>query len=506
MADSSKKARINAAVSILSQVVTLILGMLIPKIILTSYGSDANGLTNTISQIFTYLALLETGISSSAKNALYKPIRNDDRNGISYWVSLARRYYRKICRIYFLIIVGLSFLIPFFLKSNVDYWTIVFYFFFEGLTSVVSFYFLNSWTCFLSAKGDNYLINVISLVTRLLMYGVKIALSIAGVNIALVQVGYFVISLVQVLIYALFMKKQYGWINYNESPKGAKLPDKNSYLLTEIAWTVFSSTDMIILSFFVSTKLSSVYSIYNMVFVAINGLFNALFVSLSYNLGHSFVADKSRYKKLHDLFNSLFLGGVTALLCVTYFLILPFVKIYTSGINDIDYIYEWLPLLFCMVQLLSWCRHIASYISGVAGYAKPTAIASVAETIINIFLSVLLVNVWGIYGVLIATVIALLPKVVFLNYQCDSKILNRSPSKTVKIIAVNVAIFGLTVFLKRFISLPIEDFYSFCLAGAIMTALYVPTTFVLNCLVNKDLLTLFLEYIKKHKLLGARKG
>ena len=44
------------------------------------------------------------------------------------------------------------------------------------------------------------------------------------------------------------------------------LKDRNSYILTEICWTIFSSTDMIVLSTFVSTQISSVYGIYNMIF------------------------------------------------------------------------------------------------------------------------------------------------------------------------------------------------------------------------------------------------
>ena len=60
-----------------SQLMILVLGLIVPRIILVNYGSDTNGLTNTIVQIFTYLALLQSGISQAAKNALYKPIKHN---------------------------------------------------------------------------------------------------------------------------------------------------------------------------------------------------------------------------------------------------------------------------------------------------------------------------------------------------------------------------------------------------------------------------------------------
>ncbi len=65
--------------------------------------------------------------------------------------------------------------------------------------------------------------------------------------------------MLQLMLYAQYMKKHYGWIDYHRAPQNAKLPDRNAYILTEIAWTIFSSTDMIVLSMFVSTALSSVY-------------------------------------------------------------------------------------------------------------------------------------------------------------------------------------------------------------------------------------------------------
>ena len=96
----NKKAIKNFVVGLLSQVIILILGLIVPRIILTHYGSDTNGLMNTITQIFTYMALLEAGISQASRNALYKHIINDNRDEISVVMSASRRYYRKISYIY----------------------------------------------------------------------------------------------------------------------------------------------------------------------------------------------------------------------------------------------------------------------------------------------------------------------------------------------------------------------------------------------------------------------
>lgn len=489
----------NFVVSVISQVIILLLGLIVPRIILTHYGSDTNGLMNTITQIFTYMALLEAGISQASRNALYRPIINKDKTEISIVMSASRRYYRKISYFYLLAVILLAVIVPFVLKTQVDYWTIFFFVLFEGLTSVVSFYFINTWTCFLRANGQTYIYNAVSLLNKVLCYGVRIILALYSINISFIQVGYFAVSLIQLGIYYVYMHKKYGWIEYKTAPKDYKLADRNSYIITEIAWTAFSSTDLIILSIFVSTSLSSVYSTYNMIFVALNGLLNSVYSALNYNLGQTFHADPERYKKLHDSFNSIFIGGMTALICVAYWLTLPFVSLYTEGVTDVNYIYRWLPIFFCLVQLLSWSRYVAGNLSGIGGYAKQTSYVSLIEAGINIIGSLILVQFFDIMGVLIATVVALPLKVVYLNYIADKKIMKRSPWKTISIIGINYAIFAATVLIKELaVDLPIQNYWQFILAGCILALIYGLIVFGLNLLVNRNLLSMFKTLRKKH--------
>ncbi len=496
---NTKKTILNFVISIGSQLIILVMGLVIPRIVLIHYGSDTNGLISTITQIFTYMALLEAGISASAKNALYKPIKENDRKGISFYMSAAQRYYRKISVIYFIGIVVLSVLIPFVLKTEVNYLTIMFYTFFEGLTSVVSFYFINTWTCFLGASGKNYIVITISLLTKILCNTVRIVLSLFNINIAFIQIGYFVVSLITLFIYRTYMRRQYGWIDYSAASKDVKLVDRNAYVVTEIAWTVFSSTDMIVLSIFVSTSLSSVYSIYNMVFVAINGLLNAAYSAIYYNLGHAYVEGGEQYKKMHDIFHSFFLAAMTILMCVTYLLIIPFIRLYTTGITDINYIYKWLPLLFCLIQMLSWSRYIAGNLSGVAGYAKQTSYVSLIEAIINIILSIILVNFFGITGVLLATVLALPLKVIYLNWLAEKKIMKRSPLKTLLTIGVNYSIFILTVIIAPLLEFRIDKYSIFFLYGFILLIVYVIIVFGANCIINRDLMRMPKFFLKHNR-------
>lgn len=483
-----KKLFANLGMSMISQTVILVLGFVIPRIIMQSYGSDTNGLTSTITQIFTYMALLEAGISQATRNKLFKPIKEDNKEEISYWMSVSRRYFRRISAVYFAIVLVLAVLLPLVLNTSVGYWTIAFYIFFEGLTSVVSFYFINTWVSFLNSKGDTYVVNALTLLNKVLCYGVKIVLALFGFNIALIQIGYFLVSVLQVILYYMYMKKKYGWINYSLSVKNAVLPDRKSYIIIEIAWTIFSSTDMILLSIFVSTQLASVYSVYNLPIVALNGLLNAVYCALNYNLGISYHEDIEKYKKVHDMFNSVFIGAMTILMSVTYVLLIPFVKLYTKGVTDINYVYPMLPLLFCMVQLLSWNRFVSGNLFGVAGKIKSVEKISIIEALIKLILSIILIVSHGIVGALIATVVALPIKVIYCNYVADKVILKRPIVKTISILGVNWLLFAIVVVINPFLNLNIDSYLSFALYGGIVFVVISMISVLLNAIVNKDLL------------------
>ena len=148
------------------QLVIIVLGIIIPKIMIVNYGSDINGLLSTVTQIFTYMALLEAGIGQAARNALYKPISQGDKSGISCIASIAQRYFRKITLYYGMGVIFLSILLPFVIKTNVTQSTILFVVFFEGISGVISFYFIETQTIILAADGRGYVNNGVNVINK----------------------------------------------------------------------------------------------------------------------------------------------------------------------------------------------------------------------------------------------------------------------------------------------------------------------------------------------------
>lgn len=493
----NKKAAKNVITGFGGQFIIIVLGIIIPRMMIGSYGSDVNGLLSTIGQIFTYMALLEAGIGQAARNALYKPISEKNNEGISYVVSVAQRYYGRVTVWYGIAVIIFALVAPLLIKTNVDYLTVTMIVLFEGMSGVINFYFIQTKTTVLAADGKSYINNGINVVNKVVSYSVKIVMAAFGLNIIFLQLVYFIITVVKSVFYKIYFKSHYSWIDYNIAPKTAKLKDRSSYIITEIAWTMFSSTDMIVLSMFVNTTASSIYGVYNMVFSNINVLLNTVYMSVNYMLGQTYYKDREKYIQLHDSFSSIFFGAMTVFMSVAYILIIPFIRLYTNGIADADYINPSLPILFCLVQIISWSRYIPGNLTAVAGFVKQTSRISLVEAFINITFSIILVRKYGISGVLFATVIALPLKVVYCIYLSEKVILKRSVMKSILILGANYTVFLIAVIFEKTVSLNIESWFGFFGIGFLLASIFLILGAVLNIIVNRECLKIVKTWLMK---------
>ena len=229
-------AKRNAVTGLITQLIIIALGLIVPRIMITNYGSDTNGLTNTLTQIFSYIALLEAGIGQSTRNALYKPITENDRDGVCKILSVSRKYYWKITKYYAAIVVAMALLLPFILKTNLSAKTVFAVVFFEGMSGVVRFMFTENWMQLLTAEGKGYVQANITLMGRLLTYGIKIVLACMKINIVAIQFGFFCVSLIQLAVYKIYIDKNYSWIKYDiKACDETELPDKNAAALRVMA-------------------------------------------------------------------------------------------------------------------------------------------------------------------------------------------------------------------------------------------------------------------------------
>ena len=110
----------------------------------------------------------------------------------------------------------------------------------------------------------------------------------------------------------------------------------------------------------------------------------------------------------------------------TLILIVPFITVYTKGINDANYIRPLFGYLMVISEFLWAIRLPYSSVTLAAGHFKETRIGAWVEAISNIVISLILVIKFGIIGVAIGTLIAMLIRTIEFIYHTNKYILERN--------------------------------------------------------------------------------
>lgn len=221
---NSKKSLTNILSNILRQVLTLGLGIFIPRLVLVNLGSESSGLLNSINQILAYITLLEAGVGTASLQALYGPVANQDHLSVSSIMSATNRFYKRTGTIYFLVVLFLSFLFPLTLDTELSYRSVMLVVFFSGMPGVINYYFQGKFKILLQAEGKEYIVTNMMTIVHLATNIAKIILLLNGFDVVALQFMYLLFSLMQMIYISLYMRRHYKWLNLRAEPNFKALP------------------------------------------------------------------------------------------------------------------------------------------------------------------------------------------------------------------------------------------------------------------------------------------
>lgn len=457
--NSGKKIKYNFLLGIASEFLSIVLGILIPRFILTSYGSETNGLLSSVTQIYSYIGLLEAGIGVATVQALYKTIGSQDRDKTNAVLAATNRYYHRTGIVYMLAILAFSVIYPLVVLSSIPTITVILVIVFNGIGSVISYFFQGKYLLLLQAEGKNYIKTALNMATNVFKNVAKIVLMALGCDVVFVQMIAMVISLIQMAYITYYIKKNYSWINLKVKPDFEAISQSKNVLVHQISGLIYNNTDAITLSVFCGLKAVSVYSMYTLLFGMISTALSTISSSFIFSLGQMFHTDRKRFMKYYDVYETYYMTLVFSLYSVANYFILPFIKLYTAGVTDVNYLDMKLPLLFISTYLLSCGRSAPNQAINFAGHFKKTQNRAIAEAVINLMVSVIVVQYLGIYGVLIGTIVALIYRSNDIIIYANRKVLNRSSWITYRRWLTNLGVFLGILVLNRLLRVEIYSYY-----------------------------------------------
>ena len=313
-----KRSFYNLFFNILSQIVTFSLGIILPRLFLTNLGSEVNGLVSSVGQVFACVGLLEAGIGVTTIQALYKPISQNDKIGINRILAASQKDYIRIGSIYTVCVAGVAVLYPFIVQSEISRWQVVAVVLFTGIGNAINFLLQQNYVVLLSAEGKGYVITNLNLIVNILVNITKAILLMQGHDIVVVTASQLIITLLRIILLRVYLKKEYDWLDFSVEPNYEALSKRKYVLVQQLSYFVYSNTDIIILTAFCDLKVVSVYTIYNLVIGMIEGVISAFSSSVVFALGLLYNEDKSRFKKIFEIFDAGYMTLVFACFTVTY--------------------------------------------------------------------------------------------------------------------------------------------------------------------------------------------
>lgn len=445
----NRRTLINTLSSLLLQIVTIVSGFIIPRLLLKSFGSEVNGLISSLNQFLNYITLVEGGLNAVILASLYKPLSQNDENKINSIISAADRFYKKISLIFIVYTVILGTVYPLLVKNSFG-WSYIF-----SLTLILSinlfsqYCFSITWRTFLKADKKVYVVSIVQITCIIInTIGVAILINIYP-NVHIVKLFSALIYLLQPLIFNLYVKKKYK-INKKTEPDKQALAQRWDGLGINIAAFIHNNTDVVILTLLADLKSVSIYSVYYLVTTGLKNLITSISGGIVPTLGHAYAESNSeKLNKIFDRYELIIYIATFLLFVLGGILITPFVMIYTKGIYDANYyqpILGWIMVLaefaFCIREPYVNMAYVANKFKEVSKYAY-------IEAGINIVLSTILVIKFGIIGVAIATFIAMIYRTLANMIYLQKNILYRDIKKTLKRLLVFIVSSGVIIILSK---------------------------------------------------------
>lgn len=492
-----KKAKLNSLTAIVYLLLNFASGFILPNLIISYYGSVTNGLVNSINQFLQVFTFLEMGMGVVIVSALYSPIANGDDEQRNKVISSGVSFYRKVGLILTLYVIVLMILYPKLIDiadENI-YVKILILAISAGMFG--QYYFGSVDRCIITAYQKSYIYNVVQSVLIVVTTITSVVLIVTGKSIEVIKALGGLIALGSPMFVRIYLNNNYDIdrdVKYTIEP----IKQKWNGVAQHVSYIVCQSTDTVVLTLFSTLENVSVYAVYNLVSNGLTSLISALLSGAKDFMGN--LNAHNEEDRLCSFFSDF--EWISHNLCVISFscaecLILDFIKLYTINVSDADYIQPVFGHVFMMAAAV-FCLWIPyNMLVQALGHYKQTQNIYVVAAIINVVISIVLVNNMGMVGVAIGTLLAMLYQTCCLARYCYKEIFKMSITSIGKMIFFDLICILASLFTQHFITIEVCSFFSWSVKAFICLAVAFFIVVMLNMVFyRQNLRRVFIRFKK----------
>lgn len=430
----SRQAFKNLISNLTLQVLTAISGLILPRLYIVVYGSAMNGMVSSVTQFMSYMMLVEAGISAASIVELYNPLAYHNEKTINQILAATKKFYLQSGYLYAGLVLVLTIIYPLFIGGQIASGVTREIIIILSMSNLIDYLFLGKYKVLLTADQRGYVITYANILGTVLNTLISIILIRLGFSIVFVKFSATLVYVSRAVFIYIYIHKAYPYLDFSEAPLKKSLPQRWSALVHQIAGVVLNNTNLVILTIFLkgnSLVEISVYTLYQMVANLITTVLTAFSTALTAGFGElisrnekdPLYAAYSEYEYMYQMFLFCAYGCMLGLY-------IPFIKLYTIGIKDGNYVRPVVAVLFVLIGFIQNIRIPGITIICAAGHYSQTQNRALTEAAINLLLALILAGRFGMIGVLSSTLIAFIYSALHVLWYCNKYLIRLSLRKT----------------------------------------------------------------------------
>lgn len=391
--------------------VNIILGFVYRTIFIRILSSSYLGINGLFGNILQILSFADLGISTAIVYRFYEPISQNDVHKVGQLMNFFKSVYRVIASV--ILVAGMSLLpfLKFFIKDtrelppdvNLQLIYILFL-----LQTISSYLFVYKQTI-LSADQKQYITSLTQTIITLMRYILQVGVLLLTRSYTWTLAASIILNLTSNIAFSKWVGYKYRDVfsvkeSISKAEKQQILDDTKATLCHKIGGTVLNSTDNIILSKCVGIVATGLYSNYSMILSSLSGILNQVFGSFTSSLGNAHIKQNAEQKYMSYrrlLFANLWITSVCTV-CL-YNLLNDFITIWVGAdmlLSDLT------VTVLCMQFFIETARIISMAYTNGCGLFVRDKIRPLIEASINLGVSIIMANLFGIAGVFIGTIVS----------------------------------------------------------------------------------------------------
>lgn len=405
MSNMKSEAVKNIIIAITFRIICLIVAIPSIRILISTLGSEANGINSLFISIVGILSLSELGIGSAITFCMYKPIINNDINEVNALYNLFTKIYRVIGIVYLFFGIILSNYIHLFIAESSEM-NIQLLFILYLLPSSLSYLYHNK-IVLLNAHKKNYISTIITQSCLLLKFILQIYTLYYFESFELFYISYLISEVICFIVVYIITNKMYPHIVKGKHNVSRKMRSDISKRIVamfchKVGGLFVNTTDNIIISTFVSVVVLGMYSNYILIMTSITSVLLLLLTPLTAIIGHLFVVSKEdAYKYYRYLYVINFI--VSFIILSGYYAIADDIVVILFGVEQ--ELASSISFVITITHFISMMRKPIIVMKDATGLYTKDKYKPLIECVVNLTLSLILVRFFGVVGVLISTII-----------------------------------------------------------------------------------------------------